>query len=72
MRKLPLNDKSYFIRAVISMRYNHPAQAIRGGFTITLLQQMPVFLKDFDAGRYSFYEDMITTNYIAPDNPNKK
>jgi hypothetical protein len=72
VRKLPINDKSYFIRAIISMRYNHPAQAIRSGFTITLLQQMPVFLKDFDAGRYSFYEDMITTNYIAPDNPNKK
>jgi hypothetical protein len=72
VRKLPLTDKSFFIRAIISMRYSHPAQSVRGGFTLTLLQQMPVFLKDFDAGRYAFYEEMITTNYIAPDKPEKK
>ncbi len=72
VRKLPLTDKSFFIRAIISMRYSHPAQSVRGGFTITLLQQMPVFLRDFDAGRYSFYEEMITLNYIAPDKPEKK
>src|ERR1051325_2419788 len=66
VRKLPIGDKSFFIRAIISMRYQHPAQLGRGEFTVTLLQQMPVFLRDFDAGRYTSYEAMITTNYIAP------
>jgi hypothetical protein len=33
------------------------------------LQRMTIFLRDFDAGRYQNYTDLITTNYIAPENP---
>ncbi len=63
VRKLPVNDRSLFIRAV-SGRYPHPAQ-IPGHRLTTLLQQISVFLKDFDGGRYQNYQDMVTTNYIA-------
>ena len=65
VRKLPINDKSLFIRSV-SQRYYHPA-LLAGHRSTTFLQQMTVFLKDFDAGRYQSYRDLITTNYIAPD-----
>ena len=65
VRKLPINEKSLFIRSV-SQRYYHPA-LLAGHRSTTFLQQMTVFLKDFDAGRYQSYRDLITTNYIAPD-----
>ncbi len=63
VRKLPVNDRSLFIRAVFN-RYSHPAQT-PGSRLVTLLQQMAVFLKDFDEGRYQSYRDLITTHYIA-------
>jgi hypothetical protein len=28
---------------------------------------MTVFIKDFDEGRYKGYQELTTTNYIAPD-----
>jgi hypothetical protein len=65
VRKLPINDKSLFIRSV-SQRYNHPA-VLAGHRSTTFLQQMTVFLKDFDAGRHRTYRELITTNYIEPD-----
>jgi hypothetical protein len=65
VRKLPINEKSLFIRSV-SQRYSHPA-VLAGHRSTTFLQQMTVFLKDFDAGRYQTYRELITTNYIAPD-----
>lgn len=68
VRKLPLTDKSLFIRAVFNMRYSHPAR-LPGHLSTTVLQQMPVFLKDFDAGQYKNYYDLIVTNYIAADKP---
>ena len=63
VRKLPVNDRSLFIRAVFN-RYSHPAQT-PGLRLVTLLQQMTVFLKDFDEERYQSYRDLITTHYIA-------
>ncbi len=63
VRKLPVSDRSLFIRAVFN-RYSHPAQT-PGLRLVTLLQQMAVFLKDFDEGRYQSYRDLITTHYIA-------
>ncbi|MEW6128089.1 MAG: hypothetical protein AB1757_13700 [Acidobacteriota bacterium] len=72
VRKLPLSEKSLFIRAVFLMLYQHPASAVGNGLTVTLLESMPVFIKDFDAGRYPTYEDLIITNYIAPDKVEKK
>ena len=67
VRKLPLTDKSLFIRSA-SGRFQHPA-ALPGHRAATLLQLMTVFLKDFDAGLYKSHYDLVTTHYIAPDKP---
>lgn len=67
VRKLPLTEKSLFIRSA-SGRIQHPA-ALSGHRAATLLQKMTVFLKDFDAGLYKSHYDLVTTNYIAPDRP---
>jgi hypothetical protein len=67
VRKLPITDKSLFIRAVPNTRFTHPAQ-LPGHRTTTLLQQLTVFLKDFDEGRYQTYSDLVMTHYIAPEN----
>jgi hypothetical protein len=72
VRRLPINDKSLFIRAVFTIRYPHPAQWAVSGLTVTLLQSMPLFLRDFDAGRLSSYEALTVTDFIAPDKPEKK
>jgi len=66
IRKLPITDKSLFIRAVPNTRFTHPAQ-LPGHRTTTLLQQMTVFLKDYDEGRYQTYADMVMTHYIAAE-----
>ncbi|MEW6128958.1 MAG: hypothetical protein AB1757_18110 [Acidobacteriota bacterium] len=65
VRKLPMTEKSLFIRAAAG-RNAHPAH-IPGHRLTTLLQLMKVFLKDFDEGRYQTYNDLITTNYIAAE-----
>jgi hypothetical protein len=65
VRKLPTTEKSIFIRAAAG-RVAHPAH-IPGHRLTTLLQMMSVFFKDFDAGRYQTYNDLITTNYIAAE-----
>ncbi|HJZ67302.1 MAG TPA: hypothetical protein VKF81_04075 [Blastocatellia bacterium] len=67
VRKLPIDDKSLFIRAVPNTRFTHPAQ-LPGHRTTTLLQQMTVFLRDFDEGRYQSYSDLVMTHYIAAEN----
>jgi hypothetical protein len=66
--KLPLTDKSLFIRAVFSMRYTHAAR-VPGHMSVTLLQYMKVFLKDFRDGLYPDYRELIVTHYIAADKP---
>jgi hypothetical protein len=68
VKKLPLTDKSLFIRAVFNMRYAHPA-TLPGHLSTTLLQQMTVFLKDYDAGLYRSYGDVIFNHYIAAEKP---
>jgi hypothetical protein len=65
VKKLPLDDKAVFIRAVFHMRYTHPARK-QDHMSVTLLQRMKVFLKDFDEGLYPSYRELIVTNYIAP------
>jgi hypothetical protein len=65
VKKLPIDDKSVFIRAVFHMRYTHPARK-QDHMSVTLLQKMKVFLKDFDEGLYPSYRELIVTNYIAP------
>jgi hypothetical protein len=66
VRRLPINDRSLFIRAV-SGRVSHPAQMPPHRLT-TLLQQMSVFLREFDEGRYQTYKE-LTMSYIASDKP---
>ncbi|HZM85030.1 MAG TPA: hypothetical protein VFF31_00610 [Blastocatellia bacterium] len=68
VRKLPINEKSVFIRAVPNTRFTHPAQ-LAGHRITTLLQQLTIFLKDFDEGRYQSYSDLVLTHYIAPEAP---
>jgi hypothetical protein len=63
VRRLPINDKSLFIRAAAG-RYPHPAR-LPGHRLTTLLQQMTVFLKDYDEKRYQSYYDLVTTNFIT-------
>ncbi|MGH9755279.1 MAG: hypothetical protein ACREA2_21080 [Blastocatellia bacterium] len=67
VRTLPINDRSLFIRSATG-RFPHPAR-LPGHRASTLLQQMTVFLKDFDEQRYQSYFDLVSTNYIAPDKP---
>jgi hypothetical protein len=67
VRKLPITEKSLFIRWVYQ-RYFHPARMV-GQRSTSLLQRMGVFLTDYDAGRYQTYTDLISTHFIAPDKP---
>ena len=67
VRKLPITEKSLFVRWVYQ-RYHHPAR-MDGQRSTSLLQRIAVFLSDFDAGRYQSYTDLISTNFIAPDKP---
>ena len=67
VRKLPITDKSLFIRSA-SGRFTHPA-ALPGHRAATLLQKMTDFLKDFDEGLYKSHYDLVTSHYIAPDKP---
>lgn len=65
VRKLPVNDQSVFIRSVLS-RFGHPAMSPGHQFAI-LMQRIPVFLKEFDEGRYRQYSSLVNSNYIAPE-----
>ena len=65
VRKLPISERSLFIRWVYQ-RYYHPAR-VAGQRSTSLLQKMGIFLTDCDAGRYQNYLDLISTHYIAPD-----
>ncbi|MFN7944340.1 MAG: hypothetical protein U0Z53_03235 [Blastocatellia bacterium] len=65
VRKLPINDRSLFIRAAVA-RGGHPA-GLPGHRLTTLLQRVTVFLNDFAEGRYPSYWSLVTTNYIAAD-----
>jgi len=67
VRTLPIDDRSLFIRSATG-RFPHPAR-LPGHRASTLLQQMKLFLKDFNEGRYQSYFDLVTINYIGPDKP---
>jgi len=67
VRKLPVTERSLFIRSVPArVAYSHPALR-PGHMSIALLQQMSVFLQDFDGGHYQTYHDLVTTHYITAD-----
>lgn len=63
VKKLPVSDRSLFIRAV-SNRSWHPA-SVPGHRLTTLMQLIKVFLSDYEGGKYPTYWSMVTTNYIA-------
>ncbi len=65
IRKLPINERSIFIRAIAG-RTPHPAR-VAGHRLATLLQQMTVFIKEFDEGRYQTYGDLIMSGYIGAE-----
>ena len=65
IKKLPLTDKSLFIRAAPS-RYAHPAR-LPNHRSATLLELMTIFVRDFDEGLYPNYPDLLLTHYIAAE-----
>jgi hypothetical protein len=67
VRKLPLTDKSLFIRSVFDRFVRHPAQ-VPGHRVTTVLQPIQVFLKDYDQGRCRDYSSVVTTDYVAAGN----
>ncbi|MBN1568029.1 MAG: hypothetical protein JXA73_09295 [Acidobacteria bacterium] len=67
VKKLPADDRSLMIRSTFSY-YGHP-ERLPGYTFCTMLQKISVFLKDFDAGRYKDYYDLIMTHYIGRGKP---
>lgn len=68
VKKLPINDKSLFIRSVPVRYPQHPAQ-VPGHRLVTLLQFIQVFLKDFEEGLYPSYRDLTTIHFIEATKP---
>ncbi len=64
VKTLPTSDKSLFIRSVFDRNRPHPVQ-IWGHRVTTLLQSIPVFLKDCEEKRNTSYWDLVTTHYVA-------
>ena len=64
VRKLPITDRSVFIRAFPNMGEPHPAR-ISGHRLTTLLQMMSVFLLDVEHHLYSDYWTLVSTHFIA-------
>jgi hypothetical protein len=62
VRKMPSNDKSLLIRSTFA-HYGHPT-TLPGYALCTMLQSLPVFLRDFDQGKYPTYRHLIMTHYI--------
>ncbi len=67
VKKLPTNEQSLLLRSTFSY-YGSPAR-LPGYQFCSLLQKVSVFLRNFDQGRYHYYQDLIMTHYIAPDRP---
>jgi len=66
--RLPLSDRSVFIRAYPNQRLAHPAQVGNHRLT-TLMQKIRVFLDDYRNGLYTDYWNLVSTHYIAPTGP---
>ena len=50
---------------------NVPPARLPGYQLCNFLQKVPVFLKEFDQGRYQSYWDLIMTDFIGPDRPRR-
>ena len=62
--KLPVSDRSVFIRAVRAAWAPHTFWSATDHIT-PFLQKIPVFLEDFKAGLLPDYWSLVTTHYIA-------
>ena len=67
--KLPLTEKSMFIRAVTGR--GRVTSMLPGHRLTTFIQPMTVFVKDFKEGLYPSYRDLVSTHQIAPELPAK-
>jgi len=67
VRRLPRNDRSTIIRA-LRTGLAHPAY-VPGHRMTTVLQNMNVFLKDFDAGLFPDYRSLALTDFISAKQP---
>ena len=67
--KLPLTEKSMFIRGVTGR--GRSVAMLPGHRLTTFIQPMTVFVKDFKEGLYSSYRDLVTIHQIAPELPAK-
>ena len=68
VRKLPVTDKSLFIRSVFDIAGPHPAQ-IPGHNVTTIMQYMNTFVRDFDQKKYPSYWSLVTINYLSAERP---
>ena len=57
VRALPQNEHSVFIRSYFDYGFAHP-ESLPGNRSAMLLQSMPDFLRNYDAGRYRTYWDV--------------
>jgi hypothetical protein len=64
VRKLPSTDKSLMIRTVFDIYRPHPSQK-PGHHVTTLIQRMPLFLKDYEKGIFQDYWSLVTTDFIG-------
>ncbi len=62
--KLPITEKSLFIRAYPNQRVPHPAQ-IGNHRLVTLMEKISVFLDDYRHGLYPDYWTLVRTHYIG-------
>jgi len=73
IRKLPISNRSVFIRAVRAgwSLNDHPAY-MPGDRMTPLLQRLSVFLDDYQQGLLPDYWSLVTTHYIAGTEPRKE
>jgi hypothetical protein len=67
VKKLPTDDRSLLLRSTFAY-YGPPAQ-LPGYQLCNFLQKVPIFLREFDQGRYRSYGGLITTPSITPAGP---
>jgi hypothetical protein len=67
VKKLPTNDRSMLLRSTFA--YYGPPTRLPGYQLCNMLQKVSTFLKEFDQGRYRYYQDLIMTDHIAPEIP---
>jgi len=63
VKKLPTDDRSLLLRSTFA--YYGPTAQLPGYQLCNFLQRVPVFLREFDQGRYRSYYDLITTRSIT-------